>query len=67
MLYSDLILRHLQFLPPETAQNLAELFLRHETPWILLGNFFNKDISELNTEICGVPLSSPIGLAAGFD
>ena len=67
MLYRDLILRQLQFLPPETAQNLAELFLRHETPWILLGKFFNKDISELNTEICGVPLSSPIGLAAGFD
>ena len=67
MLYSDLILRLLQFLPPETAQNLAEIILRNKIPWILLGKFINTDISELNTEICEISLSSPIGMAAGFD
>jgi len=67
MLYRDLILKLLLYLPPETAQNVAERILRCKAPWILIGKYINQDIPELNTEVCGISLSSPIGLAAGFD
>ena len=67
MLYRNLILRLLLFLPPETAQNLAETILRFNSPWILFGNYINSDNPQLNTEISGISISSPIGLAAGFD
>ena len=67
MLYRDLILKLLLYLPPETAQTVAERILRCKAPWILIGKYINQDIPELNTEVCGISLSSPIGLAAGFD
>jgi dihydroorotate dehydrogenase len=67
MLYRDLILKLLLLLPPETAQNLAETALRCKAPWVLIGKYNNMDTPELNTKICEISLSSPIGLAAGFD
>ena len=67
MLYRNLILRLLLVLPPETAQNLAEIVLRRNIPWILLGKYIKTDMPQLNTKVCGISLSSPIGLAAGFD
>lgn len=67
MLYRNLILRLLLFLPPETAQNLAEIALRSNVPWVVLGKYIKTDMPQLNTKVCGISLSSPIGLAAGFD
>mgnify|MGYP001289513960 CR=1 FL=1 len=51
----------LSFVPPELAHNLA---IR------LFANFkkkIKKDNSILNTEVCNLKFSNPIGLAAGFD
>ena len=51
----------LNFVPPELAHNLAIKFL---------ANFKQekqKDSFILNTEVCNLKFSNPIGLAAGFD
>ena len=67
MLYRVLILRLLSLMPPELAQSLAERCLRIKPPWRFIAQYIKTDISQLNTDLCGIPLSSPIGLAAGFD
>ena len=54
-------------LPPEAAQRAAHLALRQWPAWPALARFFAVDDSRLATELCGIPLMSPIGLAAGFD
>ena len=51
----------LNFIPPELAHNLAIKFF---------SNFkkrFKTDDSILNTNVCNLKFSNPIGLAAGFD
>ena len=62
------ILRPLLFLlPAETAQRAAELALRPSRPWRLKAPFLEIRDSRLETELCGLKLGNPIGLAAGFD
>jgi dihydroorotate dehydrogenase len=52
-------------LPPETAHRVAGAMLGLPLPWSRIGGA--SDDADLHMELCGVPLASPIGLAAGFD
>jgi dihydroorotate dehydrogenase len=52
-------------LPPETAHRVAGALLCLPLPWSRVGRAVDEPA--LYTELCGVPLTSPIGLAAGFD
>ena len=52
-------------LPPETAHRLATTLLGLPLPWSRVGAA--ADVLALRTQLCGVPLATPIGLAAGFD
>ena len=55
---------------PESAHNLAAKALRGPLagPFLACNQAFNGYRSErLRTDICGIPLDHPIGLAAGFD
>jgi len=52
-------------LPPETSHRLATAMLALPLPWRRLGGA-SADPA-LATELCGLPLRNPIGLAAGFD
>lgn len=61
------LLRPLLFkMDPEDAHNLAIKYLKF---FPNLSTIFTENIEypNLKTEICGIKLSSPIGLAAGFD
>ncbi len=51
----------LNFVPPELAHNLAIKFIANYKKEM------RKDSSILNTEVCNLKFSNPIGLAAGFD
>jgi len=65
MLYKR-ILRPLLFcLEPETAHEVGQAALRWEWPWRLMGA--GASDPRLRTRVGGLDLSSPIGLAAGFD
>lgn len=52
-------------LPPETAHRVAGAMLGLPLPWSRIGDAV--DDPALHTQLCGVALRSPIGLAAGFD
>ena len=54
-------------LPAETAQRAAELALRPSQVWGLKAPLLRISDPRLETELCGLKLSNPIGLAAGFD
>jgi len=57
----EISLRALQFLPPETAHELTLSLIK-------LGLAPKIDINpNLQTNLCGLQLRSPVGLAAGFD
>lgn len=51
---------------PETAHNLAIIFLKY-LPMLSTLFCFNKKYSNLKSEVFGVDFNNPIGLAAGFD
>lgn len=67
MLYRALARPLLFSLPAETAQGLAEASLGLAPVWRALGTLLDHHSPRLRTELCGIPLSSPVGLAAGFD
>src|SRR4051794_33487598 len=52
-------------LPPEGAHHLAQGLLRLPLPWERIGGV-HQDPS-LRTDLAGIPLRNPVGLAAGFD
>lgn len=52
-------------LPPETSHRVANALLGVPAPWARLGGA-HRDPS-LVTDLCGLSLRNPIGLAAGFD
>src|SRR4029450_9523418 len=52
-------------LPPEGAHHLAQGLLRLPLPWRRIGGV--PDDAALRTDLAGIPLRNPVGLAAGFD
>jgi dihydroorotate dehydrogenase len=53
-------------LPPEAAHRVADGLLRLPLPWERIGGRAPDD-PRLHVTLAGVPLTNPIGLAAGFD
>ncbi|MFQ5914422.1 MAG: dihydroorotate dehydrogenase 2 [Nitrospinota bacterium] len=66
-LYESLIRPALFLLPAERSHNLAKRTLSIEFPWRLLADRFQVADPRLETEVAGLRLPSPIGLAAGLD
>ena len=52
-------------LPPEGAHHLAQGLLRLPLPWHRIGAV--PEDPSLHTDLAGIPLRNPVGLAAGFD
>ena len=67
MLYRALVRPLLFTLPAETAQGMAETLLGFAPLWNVLSPLLHGDSPRLRTDLCGISLASPIGLAAGFD
>ena len=65
--YANLVRPILFRLPAETAQKVAEKALRRPMLWKSLRPAFQVRDRRLKTTLCGIPLSNPVGLAAGFD
>ena len=62
------LLRPLFFrVPAEPAHKIAESILKRKIIWQILSSCFKVDDSILNTSLSEIPVSNPIGLAAGFD
>ena len=62
------LLRPLLFrLDPETAQRTADLALKAEGIWRLAAPALRVSDARLKTELSGLSLDNPIGLAAGYD
>ena len=63
-----LMVRPLLFrLEPETAQGLADYVLKKDALWRALAPVLRVSSSSLRTEVAGLHMENPIGLAAGFD
>ena len=54
-------------LPPERAQRLADLALGLWPLWRVAEAVIGFKSEALRTEVAGIPLANPIGLAAGYD
>ena len=65
--YAHLVRPLLFRLPAETAQKVAEKALRRQAVWKPLHFAFQVRDRRLESTLCGIPLSNPVGLAAGFD
>ncbi len=65
--YAHIVRPVLFSLPAETAQKVAEKALRRPFLWKALRPAFRVRDRRLETSMCGIPLSNPVGLAAGFD
>lgn len=52
-------------LPPEASHSLAAGLLKLPLPWSMIGGAV--DSTELETDLAGIRLRNPVGLAAGFD
>ena len=67
MLYRALARPLLFALPAETAHAVVETALGATPVWRIAAPVLSRDSLRLRTALCGLELSSPIGLAAGFD
>lgn len=65
--YTNFIRPLLFRLPAETAQKVAEGTLRRSLLWKSFRPGLEVRDRRLGSTLCGVPLSNPVGLAAGFD
>ena len=65
--YASLLRPLLFALPAEAAQKVAGKTLRHPWPWMALGPLLKVRDRRLRADWCGMSLSNPVGLAAGFD
>ncbi|MBI2872686.1 MAG: dihydroorotate dehydrogenase 2 [Chloroflexi bacterium] len=54
-------------LPPERAQGVAEALLALAPLWRAVTPTFRQKYPALRREVAGIPLSNPVGLAAGYD
>ncbi len=64
-LYRSLVRPALFALPPETSHHLAETAFRLPLPWRAIAG--SSSLPELRTDLAGIALRNPVGLAAGFD
>jgi dihydroorotate dehydrogenase len=62
-----LLRRALFALDAERAHRLAQVALRWPAPWSLVGRSRSSSDPSLRTDLAGIALASPIGLAPGFD
>lgn len=65
--YTHLVRPLLFRFPAEPVQKLVEKSLHNPLLWKTLRPGFQVRDRRLNTTMCGLPLSNPVGLAAGFD
>lgn len=65
--YASLLRPLLFALPAEAAQKVAGKALKHPLPWKALGSILRFHDHRLSSDWCGMPLSNPVGLAAGVD
>ena len=65
--YTHLVRPLLFRFPAEPVQKFVEKSLRKPLLWRTLRPGFQVRDRRLNTTMCGLPLSNPVGLAAGFD
>lgn len=62
------LLRPLLFqVPAEPAHKIAEFILKRKLIWKILSPSYRVNHPTLNTSLSTIPISNPIGLAAGFD
>ena len=62
------LLRPLLFqVPAEPAHKISEFMLKRKLIWKILSPYYKVNHPTLNTSLSTIPLSNPIGLAAGFD
>ena len=62
------MLRPLLFsVPPERSHHFGEFLLRRKLMWRLLEPYFGIKFPSLATNIAGIAISSPVGVAAGCD
>ena len=66
-LFNTLSKPAISLLPPETSHELAIRVLRPRPIWRLIGRILATHGSGLDTDLAGIQLPNPIGLAAGFD
>ena len=52
-------------LPPEASHSLVRMLLRSPLPWGAIGGAV--DAPAVRSDLAGLPLRNPIGMAAGFD
>ena len=63
-----LLIRPLLFrLPPEAARKVVDLSLARQSLWRALAPVMRVEDARLATDLCGLRLRNPLGLAAGFD
>jgi dihydroorotate dehydrogenase len=65
--YSRVIRPALFSLSPDRAHDLAQLGLRWSSPWTLVGRRSWVEDARLRTDLAGLALENPVGLAPGFD
>mgnify|MGYP001380793192 CR=1 FL=1 len=66
-IYTNLIRPLLFALPPERAQRVAQWALGARPVWRGLRPLFRVSDPRLHTDMAGIPLPNPVGLAAGYD
>ena len=66
-IYTSIVRPLLFTLPPERAHQLAAVALGAKPLWRALRPLFQLNDERLHTDMGGIPLPNPIGLAAGYD
>ena len=66
-LYKRLARPFFFLLDPEKAQKFTHIALKQSWAWKMLSPAFEVKDFRLKTKLCGIPLDSPVGIAAGFD
>ena len=67
MLYKSLILPILQLINPEVSHFIAEKFFQLPFNKLINPVSYRSKLEGLQTNVLGIKLDSPIGLAAGYD
>lgn len=67
MLYKSLILPILQLINPEVSHFIAEKFFQFPFNKVINPVSYRSKLEGLQTNVLGIKLDSPIGLAAGYD